>query len=319
MEEKKFKTFEEQIEILKLRDLKFGNEETALNALKRYGYYSIINGYKEPYISMIDGKEFYKEGITFEQVFSLYEMDKSICNAVMKTMLKVEDRLKTATAYVIAEAFTEKDSAYLQKKNYKQGKKINQTNDYSIDPLFIKLNKVKNDMKIPTISHYHDKYNNVPPWILFKELSLGNIVNLIKLQKGSQKRKIISLIYNIPEPIVNSSSDIYNLFMDSLFVYLDYRNRAAHGGRIYNFRSQSKFRYNALLHPTTGISSADYRNGKGLTGLSSLCMSLYYFAGSNLFIELYVELKMIIQKHCDIYPSDKTYLEDFFKIELLDE
>ena len=99
MEEKKFKTFEEQIEILKLRDLKFGNEETALNALKRYGYYSIINGYKEPYISMIDGKEFYKEGITFEQVFSLYEMDKSICNAVMKTMLKVEDRLKTATAH----------------------------------------------------------------------------------------------------------------------------------------------------------------------------------------------------------------------------
>lgn len=109
MEEKKFKTFDQQIEILKSRNLKFGSEETAINALKRYGYYSIINGYKDLYISEVDGKEIYKDGTTFEQIYSLYEMDKKICSAIVKTMLKVEDRLKTATAYVIAETFSERE------------------------------------------------------------------------------------------------------------------------------------------------------------------------------------------------------------------
>lgn len=45
--DKPFKTIKEQIQILKSRNLIFLNEETAKNALSRYGYYEIINGYKD--------------------------------------------------------------------------------------------------------------------------------------------------------------------------------------------------------------------------------------------------------------------------------
>lgn len=316
MEEKKFKTFDQQIEILKSRNLKFGSEETAINALKRYGYYSIINGYKDLYISEVDGKEIYKDGTTFEQIYSLYEMDKKICSAIVKTMLKVEDRLKTATAYVIAETFSEREEKYLIKKNYRQGKKIDNSDDYSIDALFRKLEKVRNDMRIPTIRHYKEKYDNIPPWILFKELSFGNIVNLIKLQKGPQKRKIISLIYGFPEPAIKSISQIYDLFMDSLFVFLDYRNRAAHGGRVYNFQAHSEFRYNPLLHSRLDISPEDYRLGIGKSGLSSMCTSLIYYGGEELFLELAVDITIAIKSHCEIYPSDKDYLSKYFDLKL---
>ena len=55
--DKDFTTFEEQVKILKRRGLKFTSEETALKALQRFGYYSIINGYKDPYVDIIAGKE----------------------------------------------------------------------------------------------------------------------------------------------------------------------------------------------------------------------------------------------------------------------
>jgi len=67
-EEKIFKSFEEQIEGLKRKNLKFRNEGFALNTLKRVNYYSLINAYKENFldpnykkISPDDSDEMYKE------------------------------------------------------------------------------------------------------------------------------------------------------------------------------------------------------------------------------------------------------------------
>lgn len=51
-EEKTFKTFEEQIEGLKRKNLKFKNEGFALNILKRVNYYSFINAYKENFLNL---------------------------------------------------------------------------------------------------------------------------------------------------------------------------------------------------------------------------------------------------------------------------
>ena len=44
---KPFKTIDEQIEILKNRNLMFLNENKARTILKNYSYYDIVNGYKD--------------------------------------------------------------------------------------------------------------------------------------------------------------------------------------------------------------------------------------------------------------------------------
>ena len=51
---KEFKTYEEQIELLKTRGLKFENEEYDLNKLQEDNYYSIINGYKDLFLDKED-------------------------------------------------------------------------------------------------------------------------------------------------------------------------------------------------------------------------------------------------------------------------
>lgn len=310
IKDKGFTTFEQQIKILKGRNLKFVSEETALIALRREGYYSIINGYKDPYVEIVDEKEMYREGVTFEQIYSLYSMDRQIRGRLMDAMLEFESNLRTAVAHTIGEAFTADQTKYLNRSNYKLGKKRNDV--YQLDDILNKFNKILCD-DVQPMKHYRETYGNIPPWILLKGASFGNLVNFVKLLKSEQKDRVISLIYDIPVSFVQTNTDIKNLFMDTLFVCLDYRNRAAHGGRIYNFTSASKFRYNPLLHNTLKITPADYRVGKGHSGLLPLLSALSNMDNKNPSIALVVAFNMFLEEHCDIYPEDRPYLEQYLK------
>ncbi len=72
---KPFNSFEEQIEILKSRNLNFINENAARDILSTYSYYEIINGYKEV---GLESDDYFKEGATFEQLYNLFLMDKKL-------------------------------------------------------------------------------------------------------------------------------------------------------------------------------------------------------------------------------------------------
>lgn len=48
-----FTTIEQQIELLKSRNLVFKSEKNAKIILESYGYYEIINGYKDFYIKKL--------------------------------------------------------------------------------------------------------------------------------------------------------------------------------------------------------------------------------------------------------------------------
>lgn len=59
--DKEFKTIEEQIEILKERNL-IVNEERAKEIFRDNNYYYLINGYKDLFIDENSEEEKYKEG-----------------------------------------------------------------------------------------------------------------------------------------------------------------------------------------------------------------------------------------------------------------
>ncbi|MDY2813983.1 MAG: Abi family protein [Dorea sp.] len=308
MNDKDFTTFDRQIEILQSRGLAFISEETAKNALRRYGYYNIINGYKDPYVEHIDGQEKYKPGTTFEQILSLYKMDRGIRASLMESMLQVEDNLRTAVAHTLGEAFTADQNFYLRRSNFKLGKKRGRR--YPLDDIMAKFEKIQKD-DIDPIKYYRETYNNIPPWILLKDASFGNLVNFVKLQKYPQKCRIISIAYDIPLTAIQQLDGMRDLFMDSLFVYLDFRNRAAHGGRVYNFESKSTFRFSPFLHSQLGITNADYRHSKGKTGLIPLLASLSFWGDKDPYATLSAGIYFQMEKHCDLYPNDKEYLNRY--------
>ncbi len=301
MQDKNFTTFERQIEILKSRELKFSNEETALNTLRRYGYYNIINGYKDHYIYKNNDVELYRSGVTFEQIYSLYRLDFKLRSQLMSAMLEFEDNLRTALAHTLAEAFTAEHIKYLEKSHYRTGK--SREGVFKRDEILNKFQKIINDDSQP-VKHYRETYSNVPPWILLKGASLGNIVNFTKLLKSKQKNRVVSLMYDIPLSLV--SNELKNLFMDTLFVCLDYRNKAAHGGRIYNYIPKATFRHTSILEEN------QHKKNKTINAtLPILIKALALLDNKNPAVILEGSIDFFIAKHCELYSQDKEYLCKF--------
>lgn len=77
---KPFLTIEEQIELLERRGVSRTKGERC--ALMREGYYSIINGYKEPFLEPVvtkgDLSDRYKGGTSFDDIFALFRFDRSL-------------------------------------------------------------------------------------------------------------------------------------------------------------------------------------------------------------------------------------------------
>ncbi|CRH23052.1 conserved hypothetical protein [Carnobacterium maltaromaticum] len=306
--EKSFKTIDEQISILKKRNLKFISEEQAKKLLATYSYYDIINGYKQLFIECAcedERQELYKEGTSFEQVYELYNFDKFLRHHIMSSMLEVEELLRAATAYVISEDFGHKQEEYLKHNNYKPGKKQND-GSYKINSLLSKFNLIIADDLQP-MKYYRETYDNVPPWILMKGLSFGNLVHFIKLQKPEQKNKIISIVYDIPVGLIESNDDLKNLFADTVFLCHAYRNWSAHGGRMYNHKTNATIRYNKFLHDKMNISKTAYNKKKiGRTGLNVLLNCLDIFSNPRPEINLKIALRIYLNNYSEKFPDDRN-------------
>ena len=89
---KPFLTIEEQIELLERRGVSRTKGERC--ALMREGYYSIINGYKEPFLEPAVTKDApndrYKGGTSFDDIFALFTFDRSLRALTFRNLIKAE-------------------------------------------------------------------------------------------------------------------------------------------------------------------------------------------------------------------------------------
>ena len=302
---KPFKTIEQQLDILRSRKLEIDDELAARNALSSYGYYEIVNGYKSFLLNSLSEEEEFREGEIFSHLLSLYQLDKEIRNGVIESTLEVELALRTAIAYVISERFGEEESRYLKKSNYMRGKKREGSTRYPLHQLFDKLNKILNEDLEP-YKHYREQHGNIPPWILLKGTTFGNLVNFYKLLKPTEKSKVISICYGLEERFVTESTK--NMFTQTLNLIHSYRNRAAHSGRMFSYKSDKSIVYNEIFHEQMGITLKDYNAGRGQTGLHTLLTALSLFKNKRINFLLEFSIYYNSKKHCESYPQDLVLL-----------
>lgn len=103
---KEFKTIEEQINILKSKGIIINNQKKAYKILLNNNYYNIINGYKDIFLN--DNK--YIKNTSFEEIYSMYEFDRSLRNIFLEYILKIENQIRSLIAYYF--------SKYHGNKNY---------------------------------------------------------------------------------------------------------------------------------------------------------------------------------------------------------
>lgn len=218
---KEYKNSNELLNYIISKGVSVNNKEDALNKIKTYSYYSIINTYKDVFKNTSNE---YKKNVSFDEIYALFEFDKNLRSIFLKYSLEIEIILKSLLAETISSRYGIKD--YLIKENFDDT--VNETTiTESINVIEEEINKQNG--KHEAVTHYIDEYGFVPPFILIKILTLGELSRLYAMLKQTD-RQSISKNFKLSDRVLKQI--IINMTM--------IRNICAHNDRLFSFHS--KFR-----------------------------------------------------------------------------
>lgn len=263
--QKPFKTYRQQLGILRSRNLTIANGSRAIKILKKEGYYNIINGYKHIFLddalSQQNREDYYKTGVTFENIYALYEFDRNMRNILIKYLLATEASLKTKVAYHFSEQ-------YKQTFNYLDYNNFDSSNPKKVTELISRISIVitehsQKQSQGGQFYHYLNKYKELPMWVLVKKMTFGEVNHFFDALQPNLKTVIAdefideykkehkNFAFAVPTPL---SIDVC---IYSMLTFLNaFRNICAHDERLYNaiIKKNNKIPKVTLFHKTPQLS-----------------------------------------------------------------
>lgn len=203
-------TFEEQIEILKKRNLIIEDEEYAKIILARVNYYRL-----SAYGLGLHVDNQYKESTRFETLYCLYEFDVKFRYLLLEAIEIIEVMFRTRIAYHMAikydsESHLNENLFYNAEYHRKFVEELIKEKDRQKDTAFIK--------------HHDCKYEGrMPIWVAAEIFSFGVLSRFYGNLKIEDQREIAKIFNTTPVYI-----------RSWLKALVEVRNICAHYGRIYN-------------------------------------------------------------------------------------
>lgn len=249
--EKIFKSLDEQVEIMRNKNLIIDDEYFVKDILLRENYF-FINGYRYLFMKSADDRTFI-DGANFREIYALFYFDRQLRNILFKNILTLENNIKSIISYELSRRYGFKEKNYLNPNNFtRDPKRSRQVNDL--------LKKVKRQINVngsqhTATKHYQSNYGYIPLWIVVKVLSFGIVGELYTILKKEDQESI---------------AEIFNTDVESMLIYLpiiaNYRNLCAHEDICYEHRTQKEIpitKYHDLL-------SIPKMNGEFIYGINDL-------------------------------------------------
>lgn len=276
---KQFKTLDEQVEILKSKNLIINNEKYAKEILLRENYF-FISGYRHLFTENND-KDKFIDGTTFEEMYSLFLFDRSFRNTFFKYLLVIENNLKSILSYQLSKKYGYREKDYLKESNFTRiPEKKSQVNDL--------LKKMKRQIRVngsqhSATLHYSSNYGYIPLWILVKVLSFGIVSEMFQILKDEDQDEVAS---------------IYGINSEKLSIYLpilaNYRNLCAHEDILYENKTQKPID-DTIYHERLNIPKNEVEYIYGKNDLFALLIILKQLLVKSDFNRLVNELDHHIQ------------------------
>lgn len=266
---KELKTLKELITLLKDKGVIISNEEEVLTKMKKYSYYSIVNTYKDLFK---DTSGNYKKNVTFDEIFALYSFDKSMRYIFLKYTLEIEVIIKSLLSENIVSKYGLDN--FLVFENFDTN-----TNKQSVEDI---LNKIKDELsnqngRHDAVTHYMQKYGFVPPYVLTKILTFGELSKLYGILK-QEDRQAISKEFKLSDKLLKQI--LINLSM--------IRNICAHNDRLYSFHSKFFISYKKI--------DKNYKSKTNSTNIYIILKCIEYMLDSNNSKKLKKEINNEITK-----------------------
>lgn len=226
---KEYKNRNELLDYIISKGVNVNNKEDALNKIKTYSYYSIINTYKDVFKNTNNE---YKKNVSFDEIYALFEFDKNLRSIFLKYSLEIEQILKSLLAETLSSRYGIKD--YLVKENFDDT--VNETIITKTINIIEEEIKKQNG-KHEAITHYMNKYGFIPPFILIKILTLGELSKLYSVLKQSDRQNI-SKNFKISDKVLKQIITNMSLI----------RNICAHNERLFSFHSKFRISFKYILN-----------------------------------------------------------------------
>lgn len=222
-EKKTYKNVDELMKILSDRGMIFSQPIRAKRLIIQNNYYS-ITAFKHLFYK--PGTREYITNVDFENLFSVYVFDKKLKIALLRQLLFIEQKIKSAMSIVLSEKYGIRQTKYLKKENF----------DLTNPNVEATLSKVKKQIrtfgtKNPCVSHYKRKHGFVPFWILSKCLTMGVIRDLFNIMKPDDQNKVADIVLErkIDKKPVRALKTMIALIADI-------RNMCAHDEVLLNYK-----------------------------------------------------------------------------------
>ena len=258
--DKKFKTLQEQVDILESKGLLIEDRDECIDILLRENYF-FINGYRHLLMKSPQDRNFVV-GSTFRELYSIFLFDRYLRNIIFKNLLSVENNMKSIISYQLSKKYGYREKDYLNAKNF--------TNDPDKSRRVKDLiNKMKRQIRVngqqhTATMHYITNYGYIPLWVLVKLLSFGVISDLFTVLKPEDKVGI---------------ADIYDAEVsqleDFLHILANYRNLCAHEDILYDHRTDKSIDNN-IYHEKLGILQMDDEYIYGKNDIFAVVIILKY-------------------------------------------
>lgn len=247
MEEKVFRTTEEQISILKGRNLIINDDASAIDVLQRENYYNLVNGYKDVFLVSSD-PDLYRHNTTFDELYALYLFDRELRSIFIKYILIIENHVKSVLAHEFSSKYGHKDflkignfrNTNTDKRNNKSGAASEHIGNVTelicnIQQEIARQLKKNSSM----IAHYMLDFGYVPLWVLVNTLSLGTISKFYSYLKQEDQNNISRNFKLYP--------DVLGGFLSVLTIF---RNACAHDERFFSLKTKRGDGYNNNIKST---------------------------------------------------------------------
>ena len=243
---KPFQTHNQQLKMLRKRNILITNGSKAKAILIRENYYQLINGYKHIFLDTVESKkrqdDYYKNGTTFEQIYALYEFDRNLRNILMKYILMTENSIKSKIAYQFSSEHPKEAFSYFNINNYRD------TNHQQTTSLIATLSSVTkqntdSNTKSGPFYHYFNEHKELPLWVL----TLGQTCSLLyNLKESTQIEILKAVLYEFKNNSNNiaASKIIHQNYLKDFISAINcikaFRNVCAHEDRLYDYYAKNK-------------------------------------------------------------------------------
>ena len=204
-------TYEEQLNILRERNVAIKDSASCIAVLESVNYYR-FTAYFLPF-KQEDGS--YRNGTDFQQVYRIYEFDRKLRSVLLAALEEVEIYIRAKFAYFHAHKYGAE--GYMDAANYSDHHQAEKFKDNL-------AREISSNSRSAFVIHHNSHYDGrFPIWAIVELFTFGMLSRFYSDMKTADQKQIARNLYNtIPKNVISW-----------LRCCTDLRNVCAHYGRLY--------------------------------------------------------------------------------------